>query len=106
MRLQSARAPFKARLSGCSSLKLNLTFYLDGLALLFALIVTGVGALVMLYAGFYFEEPAQAGRFLMLMMAFSGAMLGVVLAGNLLALFIAWELTSIVSFLLIGFKGE
>ncbi|RMF52181.1 MAG: DUF4040 domain-containing protein [Chloroflexota bacterium] len=88
------------------SLKLNLTFYLDGLALLFALIVTGVGALVMLYAGFYFEEPAQAGRFLMLMMAFSGAMLGVVLAGNLLALFIAWELTSIVSFLLIGFKGE
>ncbi|MFQ3534604.1 MAG: hydrogen gas-evolving membrane-bound hydrogenase subunit E [Aggregatilineales bacterium] len=88
------------------SLKLNLSFYLDGLALLFALIVTGVGALVMLYAGAYFEEAYSAGRFLMLMMAFSGAMLGVVLAGNLLVLFVAWELTSIVSFLLIGFKGK
>lgn len=88
------------------SLKLNLTFYLDGLALLFALIVTGVGALVMLYTGSYFESPEQAGRFLMLMMAFSGAMLGVVLAGNVLTLFIAWELTSVISFLLIGFKGK
>lgn len=88
------------------SLNLNLSVYLDGLALIFALIVTGVGALVMLYTGFYFEDSHSAGRFLMLMMAFSGAMLGVVLAGNLLALFIAWELTSILSFLLIGFKGK
>jgi NADH:ubiquinone oxidoreductase subunit 5 (subunit L)/multisubunit Na+/H+ antiporter MnhA subunit/multisubunit Na+/H+ antiporter MnhB subunit len=88
------------------SLGLNLSFYVDGLALLFALIVSGVGALVMLYAGAYFDEAAQAGRFLGLMMAFSGAMLGVVLAGNLLALFIAWELTSLISFLLISFKGK
>lgn len=88
------------------SLGLNLSFYLDGLALLFALIVTGVGALVMLYAGAYFDDAAQAGRFLALMMAFSGAMLGVVIAGNLLTLFIAWELTSIISFLLISFKGK
>jgi NADH:ubiquinone oxidoreductase subunit 5 (subunit L)/multisubunit Na+/H+ antiporter MnhA subunit/multisubunit Na+/H+ antiporter MnhB subunit len=88
------------------SLGLNLSFYVDGLALLFALIVSGVGALVMLYAGAYFDDAAQAGRFLGLMMAFSGAMLGVVLAGNLLALFIAWELTSLISFLLISFKGK
>lgn len=87
-------------------LGLALSFYLDGLSLLFALIVTGIGALVTLYAGHYFEDDAETYRFYALLLAFSGAMLALVLAGNVLTLFIAWEGTSILSFLLIGFKGS
>ncbi len=102
----SAQGAVEMLIAWVPSLNLNLTFYIDGLALIFALTVTGIGALVMLYAGYYFEDAAQAGRFLMLMLAFSGAMLGLVLAGNLLSLFIMWELTSIISFLLISFKGK
>jgi NADH:ubiquinone oxidoreductase subunit 5 (subunit L)/multisubunit Na+/H+ antiporter MnhA subunit/multisubunit Na+/H+ antiporter MnhB subunit len=85
---------------------LTLTFYVDGLSLLFILLVTGMGAAIMLYAGYYFNDRDESGRFLALMMAFTGAMLALVTAGNVLTLFIAWELTSIISFLLIGFKGK
>jgi NADH:ubiquinone oxidoreductase subunit 5 (subunit L)/multisubunit Na+/H+ antiporter MnhA subunit/multisubunit Na+/H+ antiporter MnhB subunit len=88
------------------SLGLDITLYIDGLSWLFVLLVTGIGAAVMLYAGYYFDDPRESARFLTLMMAFSGAMLALVLAGNVLLLFIAWELTSILSFLLIGFKGK
>jgi NADH:ubiquinone oxidoreductase subunit 5 (subunit L)/multisubunit Na+/H+ antiporter MnhA subunit/multisubunit Na+/H+ antiporter MnhB subunit len=87
-------------------LGLALSFYLDGLALLFVVLISGVGAVIVLYAGFYFEDGAESGRFLALLMAFTGAMLGLVTAGNVLTLFIAWELTSIISFLLIGFYGD
>lgn len=89
-----------------ADLSLTFSFRLDGISLIFALIVTGVGALVMLYAGYYFEDARNCGRFLMLMLGFSGAMLGLVLADNLIVLFISWELTSIISFLLISFKGK
>ncbi|MDQ7035358.1 MAG: proton-conducting transporter membrane subunit, partial [Anaerolineae bacterium] len=87
-------------------LGLTLSFYLDGLSLIFGLIITGIGAGIFLYAGYYFEEEAEQARFITILFAFSGAMLGLVLSGNLLTLFIMWELTSITSFLLIGFKGE
>jgi NADH:ubiquinone oxidoreductase subunit 5 (subunit L)/multisubunit Na+/H+ antiporter MnhA subunit/multisubunit Na+/H+ antiporter MnhB subunit len=88
--------------------QIGLTFllYLDGLGLLFVLLVTGIGAGIMAYAGYYLEPGRQPPNFLGLMLAFSGAMLGLVLAGNVITLFIAWELTSITSFLLIGFKGK
>ncbi|NDJ60758.1 MAG: hypothetical protein GYB67_06510, partial [Chloroflexi bacterium] len=86
-------------------LNLNLTFYLDGLGLIFVLIVTGIGAAITLYAGYYFDTEAEMNRFYRLLFAFSGAMLLLVLSGNLLLLFVAWELTSIISFMLIGFKG-
>ena len=87
------------------SLGMTLSFYLDGLSLMFALIVTGIGALIFFYAGFYFDEPEEHNRFIIWLLSFAGAMLGVVLSGNLLMMFVAWELTSITSFLLIGFKG-
>jgi multicomponent K+:H+ antiporter subunit A len=83
---------------------LALSLYVDGLALLFALVITGIGTAVFLYAGYYFEGTKQFARFSALLLAFTGSMLALVLAGNLLTLFIAWELTSIVSFLLISFK--
>lgn len=86
-------------------LGLSLNFYLDGLSLLFGLVITGIGTGVFLYAGYYFDDEAEQARFLWQLAAFAGAMLGVVLAGNLITLFVMWELTSITSFLLIGFKG-
>jgi multicomponent Na+:H+ antiporter subunit A len=88
--------------------QLGLTFslYLDGLALLFVLLVTGMAGVIMLYAGYYFEDPLQSARFYNLILVFISSMLGLVMAGNLITLFIAWELTSVISFLLISFKGS
>ena len=88
------------------SLGITLSFYLDGLSLLFSLIITGVGALIFFYAGAYFDDPSEYNRFMIWLSSFAGAMLALVLSGNLVMMFVAWELTSITSFALIGFKGE
>ena len=85
---------------------LSLAIYLDGLSLLMSLIVLGVGAVIVFYATSYFDDLGELSRFFMLLLPFMSAMLALVLAGNVLTLFIAWELTSILSFLLIGFHGE
>lgn len=98
-------APILETVSWIPALGLDLTIYADGLAVLFALLITGVGAVVAVYAAAYFDDDAERTRFAALLMAFMSAMLGVVLAGNVLTLFCAWELTSITSFFLIGFKG-
>ena len=88
------------------SLGVSFSFYLDGLSLLFALIVSGIGALVVIYAGGYLAGNPYLGRFYAIILLFMTAMLGLVLAGNLLTLFVFWELTSITSYLLIGFKHQ
>ena len=88
------------------SLGLSLSFNLDGLGLLFAILITGIGALVVLYASRYLEDHAHAGRFYASLFAFMGAMLGVVLSDNVLTLFVFWELTGFTSYLLIGFEHE
>lgn len=87
------------------SLGVNLSFYLDGLALLFLLLITGIGALVFMYAAKYMEDDPKTGRFFAYLTFFMGAMVGVVSTDNILLLFIFWELTSISSFLLIGYKN-
>ena len=69
-------------------------------------LITGIGALIVLYASRYLEGHAQAGRFYASLFAFMGAMLGVVLSDNILTLFVFWELTGFTSFLLIGFEHE
>ncbi|MFP4166598.1 MAG: hydrogen gas-evolving membrane-bound hydrogenase subunit E [Opitutales bacterium] len=79
---------------------------LDGLSLLMALLVLGIGTLIVIYAGGYLHGHAERGRFFLYLLAFMGAMQGVALADNLLLLFIFWELTSITSYLLIGFEHE
>jgi multicomponent Na+:H+ antiporter subunit A len=85
------------------SLGVRLSFALDGLGRLFALLISAIGALVLIYAGSYMRGHERLGRFYMYLLAFMGSMLGVVLADNLLALFVFWELTSFSSYLLIGF---
>jgi len=80
-----------------------LTLRLDGLAWMFAGLVLAIGALVVMYARYYLSEKDSAPRFFACLLLFMGSMLGVVLAGNLLLLVVFWELTSISSFLLIGF---
>ena len=82
---------------------LNVTLRLDGLALLFALLILGIGLLVILYARYYLGPADPPGKFYARLAFFMGAMLGVVLADNLLLLAIFWELTSLASFLLIGY---
>ncbi len=76
---------------------------MDGLAFTFALLVCAIGALVVLYAAYYLSPDDPPGRFFASLLAFMGAMLGVVLAGDLIVLVVFWELTSVTSFLLIGF---
>ncbi|MGE5338220.1 MAG: monovalent cation/H+ antiporter subunit A [Gemmatimonadota bacterium] len=78
-------------------------FRLDGLAWLFALLICGIGALVVLYAAYYLDREDPAARFFAFLLFFMGAMLGIVLADNLLLLVVFWELTSLASFLLIGY---
>ncbi len=88
------------------SLGINLDFHLDGLSLLFSLLITGIGSLVFLYAAPYLKGHRYLDRFYAYLSLFMAAMLGLVLADNVLLLFIFWELTSISSFFLIGFNND
>jgi multicomponent Na+:H+ antiporter subunit A len=88
------------------SLDIALRFRLDGLSLLFCLIVTGIGFLVTLFAASYLAGHPHTGRFFVYLHAFMLAMLGIVTADNLLLLFVFWEMTTIFSYLLIGFDHE
>ncbi|MDP2759099.1 MAG: monovalent cation/H+ antiporter subunit A [Sideroxyarcus sp.] len=85
---------------------LALSFRLDGLGLMFCLLILGIGLLVTLYAYYYLDEHDRLGRFYTLLLLFMAAMLGMVLSENLLLLVVFWELTSLTSFLLISYKRE
>nr|WP_311786459.1 monovalent cation/H+ antiporter subunit A [Fererhizobium litorale] len=82
---------------------LNFTLRMDGFAWLFSMLVTGIGTLVVVYARYYMSPDDPIPRFFSFLLAFMGAMLGIVLSGNIILLSIFWELTSIFSFLLIGY---
>ncbi|WPP52154.1 hydrogen gas-evolving membrane-bound hydrogenase subunit E [Catalinimonas niigatensis] len=88
------------------SLGVDLVFYLDGLSLFFSLLITFFGVLILLYSIGYMKGEEHANRFFAFMLIFMASMLGLVLSGNLIQLYIFWELTSISSFLLIGYKSE
>ncbi|HER40022.1 MAG TPA: Na(+)/H(+) antiporter subunit A, partial [Salinimicrobium catena] len=87
------------------SFGVNLNFTLDGLSLLFSLLITGIGFLVFAYTAEYLKGHKYLDRFYGYLGMFMGAMLGLVLSDNLLSLFVFWELTSISSFFLIGFNN-
>ncbi|MCV2875231.1 proton-conducting transporter membrane subunit [Rhodobacteraceae bacterium XHP0102] len=86
-------------------LDVALAFRVDGLALTFCLLISGIGTLIMLYASSYLNGHPEYGRFALYLFSFMLAMLGVVLADDIIALFVFWELTTITSYLLIGFNN-
>jgi multicomponent Na+:H+ antiporter subunit A len=87
-------------------LGLRFSFLVDGLSLVFGLAVSGIGTIIVIYSGAYLKGHPHRGRFFAIMLAFTGSMLGLVLAENLVTLFVFWELTAVASYLLIGFDSE
>lgn len=88
------------------SLHVNLSFSLDGLSLVFGLLIAGIGALILIYTGGYMAGDSRLNSFYAYLLMFMGSMLGIVMANNVLTLFVFWELTSITSYLLIGFNHD
>jgi NADH:ubiquinone oxidoreductase subunit 5 (subunit L)/multisubunit Na+/H+ antiporter MnhA subunit len=86
------------------SLGMGASLYLDNLSALFLLLVSGIGTLVVVYSGYYFKGDNSAWRFLAYLFLFMTMMLGVLLAGDVITLFVFWEGTSLTSFLLIAYK--
>ncbi len=95
--------PLRLSVDWVPSLEVRLSFLLDGLSLTFALLISGIGAFVLLYSGAYLGGHPQLGRYYLYLLTFMAAMLGLVLADNLITLFVFWELTTLTSYLLVGF---
>lgn len=88
------------------SLGIELAFLIDGLSLTFALLISGIGTLVLLYSNTYLAGHPQYARFALFLTAFMVSMLGLVLADDLILLFVFWELTTLTSYMLIGFSHD
>ena len=106
--LSAAPAAFRGevpavRLPWLPQAGLSYSLFVDGLGLFFGGIILGIGLLIIAYARFYLAASDPMGRFYAYLLLFQGAMLGIVLADNVLALLVFWELTSLSSFLLIGY---
>ncbi|WP_419913270.1 putative monovalent cation/H+ antiporter subunit A [Hoeflea sp.] len=84
----------------------NFSWFVDGLSLTFALLISGIGVLIVLYSGGYLKGHEHLGRFFSFILMFMGSMLGLVVSDSFLMFFVFWELTSITSFLLIGFDHK
>ena len=85
---------------------IDFSFYIDGFSILFSLIVLGIGTFILVYAGYYMRPYPMKGRFMGYLVFFMASMQGVVVSGNLITMFVFWELTSISSYLLIGYHHE
>ena len=92
-----------ARLDWVPLLGLNVTLMLDGLGFFFAMLILGIGLLIIAYARFYLSREDNMGEFFTYLLLFQGAMVGIVISDNILLLLVFWELTSLSSFLLIGY---
>ncbi|RPF55557.1 Na+/H+ antiporter subunit A [Aquisalibacillus elongatus] len=104
--LQFVGANFETKMQSTTwipTLNISLDFYLDGLSLLFALLISGIGTLVVLYSIYYLNKEEQLGHFYTYLYIFMASMLGVVLSDNVFVLYTFWEFTSLSSFLLIGY---
>ena len=102
----TAGAVLRIRLNWIPSVGVSLSLVIDGLSLLFGLIICCVGFFVSVYAADYLPAAADRNKFFLYFHAFLLAMLGLVLADNMLSLFVFWELTTVISYLLIGFECE
>ena len=99
----AAGGAVRARIEWLPEYGVDVTLRMDGLAWIFMALIMGIGGLVVLYSRYYLSPRDPAPRFYCCLLAFMGAMAGIVLAGNLILLTIFWELTSLFSFLLIGY---
>jgi multicomponent Na+:H+ antiporter subunit A len=102
----SAGGSLFAAFWGSTSLGIVGGFRLDGLSLIFALLITGIGALIFIYAHGYLSEDPRQKRLVVFLVIFMTAMLGAVTADDVILLFVFWELTSLASFFLVGYKHE
>jgi multicomponent Na+:H+ antiporter subunit A len=102
----STGAVLQSAFAWSPTLGLSLSFRIDGLSLVFGLLISGIGTLIVLYSGGYLKGDPGQGRFFAFILMFMGSMLGVVLSDNLLMLFVFWEMTSFTSFLLIGYNHK
>ncbi len=102
----SRDGPFSVTARWAPALNLSLSFRFDGLSLLFAVLITAVGTLIVIYGRKYLEPHPDVARFHVALFAFMGSMLGLVLSDNVILLFVFWELTGFTSFLLIGFEHD
>lgn len=93
----------QTNMSWLPQLGLSVSLFVDGLALFFAALILGIGLLIILYARFYLSRSDSMGRFFCYLLLFQGSMVGIVLSNNILLLVVFWELTSLTSFLLIGY---
>ena len=100
------QGPIRETADWVPALDLRASFQLDGLGMLFALLISGIGALVVIYASGYLAGDRRLGRFYVILFSFMAAMLGIVLADNVLLLYAAWALTGVTSYLLIGFDSD
>lgn len=103
---QKQTAPLTIEIPWAQNLGVSLNFRADGLGLLFALLISGIGALVAIYANEYLKGDQRLPRFYAWFFIFMASMLGVVLSDNLILLFVFWELTSLSSYFLIGFNHD
>ncbi|KAA9022542.1 Na+/H+ antiporter subunit A [Niallia endozanthoxylica] len=98
---------FTATVPWMPSFDINFTTYMDGLSLIFGLLISGIGALVILYSIFYLSKHREAlNNFYVYLLLFMGAMLGLVFSDNIIVLYVFWEITSVSSFLLIAYWYE
>ncbi|MGD2054494.1 MAG: proton-conducting transporter membrane subunit, partial [Gammaproteobacteria bacterium] len=102
--LSSIPLPWQLQLAWVPSLGIGLDWHIDALSAQFLVLITGIGTMVFVYASGYMAHDANAGRFYVLLLLFMAAMIGAVSADHLLLLFLCWELTSLISFFLVGFK--
>ena len=98
--------PWRGSWMWIPSLNVELSVYIDGFAAQFLALITGIGALVFVYASAYLAHEPARGRLFLMLIAFMVAMAGAVSADHLLVLFVCWELTSLTSFLLVGFHHQ
>ncbi|MCW5580350.1 MAG: DUF4040 domain-containing protein [Luteimonas sp.] len=98
--------PWRVDLAWIPALGVSFAFRVDGLSAQMLALITGIGTLVFVYASGYLAGEARRGRLLGVLLLFMLAMIGAVTADNLIVLFLFWELTSLTSFLLVGYKHD
>ncbi len=101
---QLKNGPIYLKYDWIPSLNIFLEIYIDGLSFIFAILILFIGSLILIYSGVYLRE--NLSRYFLYMLMFAGSMLGIVVSGNLIMIFIFWELTSISSFFLIGYYNK